>query len=124
MVERGDELWIVDWKTVKSYDESPKPSYLIQAFFYKWLVEKALRRKVAGAAFIQLKASQNQDGSPQVKELPIRFEGMEKEEKAVATLANEAIKEIRKKTKVFLPNPNDEFGGEEAWRLYVELINR
>lgn len=124
VVERGDETWIVDWKTVKSYDDAPKPSYLIQAFFYKWLVEKTLRRKVTGATFIQLKASQNQDGSPQVRELPIRFDGMGKEEKAVATLANNALKEMARKTKVFLPNPNDEFGGEEAWRLYVELINK
>lgn len=121
VVDIGDNLCVlVDWKTVKSYDEAVTPAYLVQAFYYKWIVEGTLGRKVVRMDFVQIKASKNTDGSPRVRELSYDFTHGGDEEKGMKKLTNQIIREMLRKRKNFVPNLRDSYDGEASWKQYLQ----
>lgn len=113
---------LVDWKTVKQYDETPKPSYLLAACMYKWMCEEAEDWTVDRFDFVQIKASENRDGSPQVRTLFVYFSEIEEDEKAMKVLVNSTIKEMNRKIPSTLPNLRDDYGAESSWNQFKQSL--
>lgn len=121
-VDKRKEVALIDWKTVKQYDETPKPSYLLAACMYKWMCEQAEDWTVDRFDFVQIKASENRDGSPQVRIISVYFSDIAEDEKAMKTLVNATIKEMNRKIPSTLPNLRDDYGAESSWNQFKQSL--
>lgn len=124
--EMSDNNFIVtDWKTVRAYEEELKPAHIVQAYFYKWLLErKYARKKVVRAEFVQIKATKNEDGSPRVKPLTLIFADHKEWEVATKQLVKDSLKLMLKNKPTFIPNLRNEYDGRSSWDSYVIKSNQ
>lgn len=120
--EQDGRLILVDWKTVSSYEDKVKPSFILQGHFYRWMAEGTYGKKVEKMDFVQVKASKNEDGSPRVRTLTLDFKAHPEWDKAIKTLTKQALKEMLKKKPVFLPNLRDEYEAEAEFERYVKNL--
>lgn len=101
--------------------------YVLQAIPY-FLLMRAANKPVAYMEFLQIKKSKNKDGSPQVVPYMVTHHDVDTHHKAFATLVRlvyEAISgrvPMYKGQQVFLPNPFEEYNGEEAWQDFITLL--
>lgn len=113
-------LVVIDWKTVRSYEDQLKPAHIVQACFYKWLLERKYGKRISRAEFVQIKASKNEDGSPRVRTLVLTFADHPEYERAVKRLVKESLKMILKKNPSMLPNLRDDYDGQSSWESFVQ----
>ena len=122
LYEENGEVVIVDWKTVRSYADELKPVHIFQGVYYYLAVLAAFGRKPVRFDIVQIKASQNKDGSPQMKTLSLDYKKHPEYLKAVRKITKDALKEMFKKTTTYLPNLRDEYEGEKEWKRYIEQL--
>jgi hypothetical protein len=129
--KRGDEIIIVDHKTVASFDDNvvDNPAYMIQAAVYYYILSAVYPDfKVSKFVINQIKKSINRDGSPQHRQdemifthdLLVVFESILTgvyRELTTGSLINPKTGKME-----FLPNPLPKFGGKEAWVDYCKQV--
>jgi hypothetical protein len=111
----GDGVSLLDWKTVRSFDDEMTASHKIQACIYHFLYPTARKMR-----FVELKASGNKDGSPQYRVMDFIYADNLPTIKAVKLYANETIRQMLRKRSVCLPNVRDSYEGEAEFERFVE----
>jgi hypothetical protein len=109
-----DGLHLVDWKTVRAFDDEPSPSHIIQACTYYWLTDNPIDFTI-----FQVKASANKDGSPQTRALTISYADHPEYLLATKDLFKQVLREMTKKKANYLFNPRDDFEGAAEFKRYV-----
>jgi hypothetical protein len=109
--DQQDALHLVDWKTLKTYNDNLIPSYKLQATIYYLQARLILGSRPKDFTFVEVKASKNKDGSPQVRYLVYDFEDKEtkQEMKAIKYLIQQASKKMTSKREIYLPNIKDQY---------------
>lgn len=123
LVARGanGSIYILDFKTTASLDDVGviPHEYIIQGWFYYWAVAKHLKMKPTHINFLQIKASTNRDGRPQINEIIYPFSESSPDCLAVRELLRGMLREVRKSSTSYLPNLADMMTGEESWGDFV-----
>lgn len=119
VTSEGDALVVTDWKTVRALEDAPKPSHIVQAFFYKWLCEAIYGKKVIRCDFVQIKGSEGKEDPTRVKVLSVDYAAHPEWERGVKRLVQAGLREMNRKTKVFLPNLRDEYDGETSFNSWI-----
>lgn len=121
--EDGQNLVITDWKTVSSYQDEPTPAQILQGCFYYELVKKAWKRAPARFDIVQIKASKNQDGSPQVRTNSIDFLQSPHYLKGIKELTKLAVREMTRKRQPFLVNLRDDYEGLDEFKNFLATVS-
>jgi hypothetical protein len=114
-----NKIVITDWKTVAAYQDKPTPAQILQGCLYYFVVKKTYDLPVARFDVVQIKASTNKDGSPQIKTNSIDFAERQSCLSGVKKLADLSVREMMKKRKVFLPNLRDDYESEESFNSFL-----
>lgn len=122
VIKKEDGIHLIDWKTVRTFEEELKAVHYIQAMFYKWSYQAQFKVEPKTMTYWMIKVSKNKDGSPRMKPLVVDFSETKDIEKAVKKLTNDSIKEMNKKRQILLPNVRDEYEGEKEWQRYLNMI--
>ena len=117
------ELEIVDHKFVYAYTNPDIDCVKrwTQAMFYFYAVKARYGVAPKRMRFMECKTSQNKDGSPQIKEWT--YEYTNKQDFAVfERLFNDVVLDMNNPGRLFLPNPNDAFNGQDMFEIYRQDI--
>lgn len=119
-------LHLVDWKTLKSYNEKLTPSYKLQATVYYLQSRLVLGSSPKDFTFVEIKASKNKDGSPQVRYLVYDFTSKEtqQEMKAIKYMIKQAVKKMLSKREVYLPNLKDTYDKDSFDRFINSYLKQ
>lgn len=116
---------LLDWKTVRSYEEELLPSHILQAMYYYWVVGKRHPEwRIKNIHFAQVKASENKDKTPQIKNLTLTYSDHPEYDKAIKKLTNLTIKEMNKKRANFLPNLRDAYEGQAEFDRFISSFKK
>lgn len=134
--DNGD-LIILDWKKVSTYtdptvvigyDEDGTPQteemvpakYLIQAYFNYQTVKTKYKQEPKSIIFVEIKASKNEDGSPQIRQyhIDLTHETVLKDFARITQLVNHIASEVEHRSS-WMPNFDDMFVGNLVWREWL-----
>jgi hypothetical protein len=116
---KDGELYLLDWKTKKAYDDKITPSHKLQAAVYYYQAEAEYKQKPKAMIFAEIKASKNKDGTPQIRPLIYDYGENQKELKALKYLINKSVTKMTSKRQDFLPNIQDEYEGETSLDRFI-----
>jgi hypothetical protein len=110
---------IVDHKFVDSFSKygGQKSLFVIQAIFNYYVARELFKKPVRRFIVHEYKKTKNMDGKSQLRTYKIDFRDYKEEFRIFHRLIKDATAEISR-TRVFLPNPNDIFEGENSFDIY------
>ena len=117
--DKEGKIHILDWKTVKSYEEEETPAHVLQSVYYYWAVNDDLRAKPVDCMLFQLKASENKDGSDQSRKLVIDYSAHPEYIAAIKDITQRTVREMLKKKQFLVPNLRDKFEGPSEFKRYL-----
>ncbi len=114
-------ITIIDWKSVTKFANQPKINYIIQGILYAvpFLNEGKVVRNIK---FVEIKKSDNRDGSDVCNVVEINLADYEQMANWVATIIETLLDDVKNK-KIWLPNPSDMFDPNPVQTL-AEAIKR
>lgn len=117
------ELEIVDHKFVYAYTDPDKDDFKrwIQAMFYFYGVGARYGIAPARMRFKECKTSGNKDGSPQIKEWVYEYNNPN-DFVVFERLFTDVILDMNNPGRLFLPNPGDNFNGQDMFELYRQDV--
>lgn len=131
---------IVDFKKVSQLSEWPEeiteppnpavvtrlfpgvpPGYLFQAWFNQKSLFAATGKKADWMKFHEVKTSKNKDGSPQSNVIVVDFATPEWKamDRIITKMVKAILRDVSRKSRVWLPNVFDQMAGEESWSEYL-----
>lgn len=121
-----DELVILDHKFVYSHSDPDVLDFgkWLQGMFNYHTIKAKYGKAPSRIIYNECKTSKNRDGSPQIQQYIIDFngQGFEQELATFYTLIEAATKQINIAGFQFLPNPNDMFNGNASFELFKQGI--
>lgn len=136
--ENGD-LIIFDWKKVSKYtnpeiiigygldgeaikEEMIPAKYLIQAYFNYQTIKSRYREEPKSMVFVEIKATKNRDGSPQIRQYHIDFTSadVQRDFSRITRLINHIAEDVETRER-WMPNPDDMYLGDIVWREWLML---
>lgn len=114
------ELEIIDWKVVSSFIAEDEDDYdmIFQAMFNFHAVRGQYNKGPKRMRFVQIKPSQNKDGSPQVEEYVVSFDNPIFHH-AFYKLYGDIIRMLMGEV-VFLPSFQSALNKEDTWVIYTQ----
>lgn len=124
LVIRGfdNSILVVDHKFVSSFSKpDTRVDYMLQAYFYFFLVSKAFDQYPTIAIFDEIKKTGNRDKTPQVQSYFVQYN---QEDMDLFLIFFDAVCKVltgeNMELMMFLPNPYHHFNGVESWNGFVE----
>lgn len=121
-----DELIIIDHKFVYYHTDEDELDFgkWLQAMFNYHTVKAKYGKAPARMIYNECKTSKNRDGSPQIKQYIIEFngQGFEGELATFYSIIESATQQVNLPGFKFLPNPNDMFNGNASFELFRQGI--
>lgn len=121
-----DEIEIIDHKFVYSVTDADELDFgkWLQAMFNYHVVAAKYGKKPARMIYRECKTSKNNDGSSQLSEYIIEFDGQgfEGELATFYTLIEASTRQLNLPGMQFLPNPGDFFNGNNSFELFRQGI--
>lgn len=123
VANQNKELEIIDHKFVYSYTnpDIDDVKRWIQAMFYYYAVKARYGVAPRRMRFKECKTSKNSDGSPQVKEWVFEYDNPN-HYVVFERLLTDVVLDMNNPGRLFLPNPNDAFNGQDMFELYRQDI--
>lgn len=121
VAEKNGELHLYDYKVVSSFTdtETEDPLKIIQAMF-NFITQTAKHGKEpVDFTYLEIKATKNKDGSPQVRPYRIVYSEQEQYKTFFLKLYTDVIVELAREDRRWLPNFGDMLTGAESWEDYV-----
>lgn len=117
------ELEVIDHKFVYSYTNPDVDDFKrwLQAMFYYYAVKARYGIAPARMRFKECKTSGNSDGSPQIKEWVFEYDNPQ-HHTVFERLFTDVVLDMNNPGRLFLPNPNDAFNGQDMFELYRQDI--
>lgn len=117
------QIEIIDHKFVHSYTSSEVDDFKrwLQAMFYYYAVKARYGIAPVCMRFKECKTSKNSDGSSQIKEWAFHYEGQQ-HHVVFERLFTDVVLDMNNPGRLFLPNPNDPFNGQDMFELYRQDI--
>jgi RecB family exonuclease len=119
-----NELEIIDYKFVYNYTDPDKDDFKrwLQGMFYKYGVKARYGVMPARIKYMECKTSRNRDGSRQIKDWTLEFND-ERDDFVFERLYNDVVLDMNNPGRLFLPNPQDMFNGQEMFEIYRQSLD-
>lgn len=121
VTEKDGKLHLWDYKVVSSFTdtETEDPLKIIQAMF-NYVTQTAKHGKEPeDFTYLEIKATKNKDGSPQVQPYRIVYSEHEAYKTYFLKLYTDVIVELAREDRRWLPNFGDMLTGAESWEDYI-----
>lgn len=121
VTRQNGKLHIIDYKVVTSFSDPDEedPLKVLQAMFNFITVTAKHGEEPEDIIYLEVKKSQNRDGSPQVRPYRIGFADHAHYQGYFKRIYSDVIYELARDDRRYLPNFGDTFTGKEAWTDYV-----
>lgn len=115
--EKGNELYIWDFKTTSKFSEVEKenPAFILQSICNYFAVKEEYKRTPKKMIFIEIKTSKNKDGSSQIQFYEIDFAKSIQYFAFFTKIYVSIIRALLNPDFEFLPNFRDMISGQESW---------
>lgn len=123
ILDHGDWLEIVDFKSVRLYsdEETENYKYLIQAWIYTQLAEFKYNKPVNRFVFSEIKKSVNRDGEPQIKNYVLDRQGIIEANDVIGRTIKNISDYIDNPNAVYFPNPSDILNGNRSMEIVAQM---
>lgn len=123
VVNQAKEIEIIDHKFVYKYTDPNVDDVKrwIQAMFYYYGVKARYGIAPARMRFQECKTSKNSDGSAQIREWTYEYTSAQ-DFAVFERLFTDVVLDMNNPGRLFLPNPNDAFNGQDMFELYRQNI--
>jgi hypothetical protein len=127
VVRNESGIVLVDWKKVQgllSPEDPTPPEYEIQAFTNYLATKGTFGTYPVRMDFVQIKTSKNKNGEPQVVLRSIDFQTPEwaARVKQLKRLTNAIVRDVSRKTKLYMLNPSDMFNDGTEWEEFLATV--
>lgn len=123
ILDHGDWLEVVDFKSVKSYsDESTENyKYLIQAWIYTQLVEFKYNKPVNRFVFSEIKKSTNRNKECQIQDYVLDRQGIIEANDVIGRTIKNVSDYIDNPNAIYFPNPSDMLNGNRSMEVVAQM---
>lgn len=123
IIDHGDWLEIIDFKTVTSYSDEGEENYkyLMQGWVYTQLVEFKYSKPVNRIVFSEIKKSVNRDGEPQIKDYVLDRKGILEANDVIGKTVKRVSDYIDNPDAVYFPNPSDMLNGNRSMDIVAQM---
>lgn len=123
ILDHGDWLEVVDFKSVKSYSDENTENYkyLIQAWIYTQLVEFKYNKPVNKFVFSEIKKSINRDKEPQIQNYVLDRQGIIEANDVIGRTIKNVSDYIDNPNAIYFPNPSDMLNGNRSMEVVAQM---
>lgn len=121
--DHGDDLEIIDWKSVTSYsdEETENWKYVMQAWLYAQLVEFKYKKPVGRFVFKEIKKTINNDGQPQIKDYVLDRNALVEANDIMGRVVKSVSDYVDNPNAVYFPNPSDMLNGDRSMDIVAQM---
>lgn len=123
ILDHGDWLEVVDFKSVKSYSDENTENYkyLIQAWIYTQLIEFKYNKPVNRFVFSEIKKSMNRDKERQIQNYVLDRQGIIEANDVIGRTIKNISDYIDNPNAVYFPNPSDILNGNRSMEVVAQM---
>lgn len=123
ILDHGDWLEVVDFKSVKSYSDEGTENYkyLIQAWIYAQLVEFKYNKPVNRFVFSEIKKSTNRNKERQIQNYVLDRQGIIEANDVIGRTIKNVSDYIDNPNAIYFPNPSDMLNGNRSMEVVAQM---
>lgn len=123
ILDHGDWLEVVDFKSVKSYSDEGTENYkyLIQAWIYTQLVEFKYNKPVNRFVFSEIKKSTNRNKERQIQNYVLDRQGIIEANDVIGRTIKNVSDYIDNPNAIYFPNPSDMLNGNRSMEVVAQM---